>query len=191
VAPARLSFRYGAPVTGPLVLRALTHTDLAQVRPWFDDPDTRRFLGGPDWPARMLELGERVVGQEFRGAVQTGAYHYLATRDDRAVGYIDCGTFDRWVVYDGDHPDGPIRETLDVPTGYLALCVDPATRHQGVGQAMLAALSRRPELAAVRRLAAGVEPANHACVGCLRAAGFRPYTTEPDFEGMLYYFHDR
>ncbi len=79
---------------------------------------------------------------------------------------------------------------LEAP-GYLALCVDPATRHQGVGQAMLAALSRRPELAAVRRLAAGVEPANQTCVGCLHAAGFRPYTTEPDFEGMLYYLHDR
>jgi hypothetical protein len=119
---------YGVAATGPLALRALTYAVLGQVRPWFADPDTQHFLGGEDWPGRMLELGEQLVGQEFRGAVQTGAYHYLATRDDRAVGYIDCGTFDRWAVYDGDHPGDPIRETVDVSTGYLALCVDPVVR---------------------------------------------------------------
>jgi L-amino acid N-acyltransferase YncA len=80
---------------------------------------------------------------------------------------------------------------VDCPTGYLALCVDPAARRQGVGRAMLAALLRRAELAAVRRFAAGVETANHACIHCLYAAGFRLYTTEPDFEGMLYYLSDR
>jgi RimJ/RimL family protein N-acetyltransferase len=38
-------------------LRALTRTDLAAIAPWFDDPDTRRYLGGPAWPATMLDLG--------------------------------------------------------------------------------------------------------------------------------------
>jgi hypothetical protein len=40
--------------TGPLTveLRQMTVGHLIMVQPWFDDPDTRRFLGGPDWPAR-------------------------------------------------------------------------------------------------------------------------------------------
>lgn len=179
-------------MTSPVLLRTLTRADLADVQPWFTDPDTEHFLGGPDWPARMLELPAVTVGQEFRGAVQTGAVHYLATRDDRPVGYIDCGTFDRWAVWDGTDPDAPvIHETLDVPTGYLALCVDPAARGQGVGRAMVTALLRRPELGTVRRVAAGVDAANPACQHCLRAAGFRPHTPEPDFEDMLYYLIDR
>src|SRR5437588_7390500 len=74
-------------------LRALTRGDLRIVEPWFRDPDTRRFLGGPEWPRRMLELGEGVVGQEFRGAIQTGAYRYIAHTDGDRVGYVDCGTF--------------------------------------------------------------------------------------------------
>jgi hypothetical protein len=37
-----------------VVLRPLTRADLAAITPWFEDPDTRRYLGGPDWPVRML-----------------------------------------------------------------------------------------------------------------------------------------
>jgi hypothetical protein len=82
-------------------LRPLTRSDLPTVGPWFEDLDTRRFLGGPDWPARMLELADQVVGTEFRGATQLGAFRYLATANDQPIGQIDCGVFDRWVEYLG------------------------------------------------------------------------------------------
>ena len=36
----------------------------------------------------MFNLGERTVGEEFRGAIQTNARHYLAEVDAVAVGYI-------------------------------------------------------------------------------------------------------
>jgi hypothetical protein len=85
-------------MSSPVVLRALAPADLAEVEPWFTDPDTRRYLGGPDWPALMLELRDRAVGEEFRGPVQTASFHYLASRAEHAVGYVDCGTFDRWGV---------------------------------------------------------------------------------------------
>jgi hypothetical protein len=35
-------------------LRALTRTDLAAIAPWFDDPDTRRYLGGPAGPSDQM-----------------------------------------------------------------------------------------------------------------------------------------
>jgi hypothetical protein len=56
----------------PIVnLRPLTRTDLAAITPWFEDPATSRYLGGADWPAAMLDHGERAVGEMFRGATQT------------------------------------------------------------------------------------------------------------------------
>lgn len=169
-------------------LRPLTRSDLAATNRWFEDPETRRYLGGPDWPAAMLEHSERAVGETFRGAVQTAAHHYLAEVNGRAVGYIDCGTFDRATVYGGEGSDGPIiTEAIQVATGSIAFAVDPALRRRGVGQAMIAALLARPELAAVELFEAGVEPENLACRRCLERAGFCLRSPEPDCEGMLYY----
>jgi hypothetical protein len=81
--------------------------DLPTVEPWFEDDDTSRFLGGPDWPGRMLDLDEQVVGTEFRGATQTTAYRFLASREGHPVGLIDCGVFDRWTEYGGEDAGRP------------------------------------------------------------------------------------
>ena len=173
----------------PIVnLRPLTRSDVVAITPWFEDPDTRRYLGGSDWPAAMLDHGERAVSETFRGALQTAAHHYLAEVEDRAAGYIDCGTFDRATVYGGEGPDGPIiTEAIEVATGSIAFAVDPAVRRRGVGGAMIAALLARPELAFVELFEAGVETENVACRRCLEAAGFCMRSPEPDYEGMLYY----
>jgi hypothetical protein len=88
-----------ASVLDGVLLRALTADDLAAIAGWFEDRDTRRFLGGPEWPARMLAHAERAVGTVFRGALQLGAHHYLAIADGTPAGYVDCGTFDRCTVY--------------------------------------------------------------------------------------------
>jgi RimJ/RimL family protein N-acetyltransferase len=169
-------------------LRAFTRGDLASVESWFRDPETRRWLGGPEWPALMLDRVDRGVGEVFRGAVQTGAYRYLAHSRGCAFGYVDCGTFDRCTVYGGDGPDGPIiTDTLDVATGSIAFVVDPALRRRGFGRAMITALIRVPELRFVELFEAGVEPENTASRRCLEAAGFHPRLPQPDFEGMLYF----
>jgi GNAT superfamily N-acetyltransferase len=173
----------------PIVsLRPLMRSDLAAITPSFEDPETRRYLGGPDWPAAMLDHGERTVGEMFRGAVQIAAHHYLAELDGRAVGYIDCGTFDRATVYGREGPDGPvITESIRVATGSIAFAVDPALRRRGIGRGMITALLARPELAFVALFEAGVEPENVACRRCLEQAGFCARSPEPDYEGMLYY----
>lgn len=80
-----------------VILRRLTRADLSAITPWFEDPATRRFLGGPESPGAMLAHAERSVGTMFRGARQTGAYGYLAFAARTPVGYVDCGTFDRCV----------------------------------------------------------------------------------------------
>ncbi len=130
-----------------VILRRLAAADLPAITPWFEDPDTRRFLGGPEWPARMLAIANRSIGTTFRGATQTGANHYLGLADGRLVGYIDCGTFDRCTTYGGEGPDGPIiTETIDALTGSIAFVIDPTARGRGLGRAMIAALIDRPEL---------------------------------------------
>jgi RimJ/RimL family protein N-acetyltransferase len=171
-----------------LALRPLTQADLPVVRPRFEDPDTRSFFGGPDWPARMFEYSRRATGTTFRGARQTEAHHYLALAAGAPVGYIDCGTFDCCTVYEGEGPGGPIiTEMLDVPTGSIAFVIDPLRRGRGLGRVIIAKLFDRPELRLVELFEAGVERENIASRRCLEAAGFEPHTVEPDFEGMLYY----
>jgi RimJ/RimL family protein N-acetyltransferase len=171
-----------------ITLRPLTRADLGAITPWFEDPDTRRSLGGSDWPAAMLDRGERAVGEMFRGAVQTGAHHYLAETNGRAVGYIDCGTFDCCTVYGGEGPDGPIiLETIEAATGSIAFVIDPAHRRDGLATSMIQALTRHPDLAAVELFEAGVDPENHGSRRALEAAGFRLQSAVPDCEAMLYY----
>jgi hypothetical protein len=109
-----------------ITLRAFARADLATVEPWFRDPDTQRYPGGPQWPAAMLDLGEPAIGTEFRGAVQTSAHRYLASIDGEAFGYVDCGRFDRHVVYGGEGPVGPtVIATDDLVTGAIAFTVAP------------------------------------------------------------------
>lgn len=173
-------------------LRPFTRTDLPITQPWFQDDDTQRYLGGYDWPEQMLDLGKHLVGTEFRGAIQTGVYRYLAESEGRPVGYIDCGTFDRWTTYAGEGPDGPvITESIELPAGAIAFVVDPVLRGQGVCRDMITALMARPELAFIRVFGAGVEPENLASIRCLQAAGFRSLSSEPDFEGTLYLLFQR
>jgi RimJ/RimL family protein N-acetyltransferase len=175
-------------IAADINLRPFSREDLPLVEPWFLDPDTSRFLGGPEWPAATLARDDRMVGTEFRGAVQTGAYRYLADADGRPFGYVDCGTFDCCTVYGGEGPHGAIIvETIDVPTGAIAFAVDPAQRRRGLGRAMIAALLARAELRQVALFEAGVEPENVASRRCLEAAGFRLRSERPDIEGMLYY----
>lgn len=157
------------------------------VAPWFEDSDTRRFLGGPDWPRRMLDIGTTQIGSEFRGAVQTGAHRWLAWRHERPVGYVDCGTFDRWTTCDQDRGGRvAVVETIDRPAAALGFVVAPAWRGRGIAAGMISALIANPALAEVEVFGAGVEPANIASLRCLHSAGFRLHADQPDWEGMLY-----
>jgi RimJ/RimL family protein N-acetyltransferase len=175
-----------------VTLRPLMHADLAAITPWFEDPDTRRSLGGPEWPAAMLALADRCVGTTFRGAQQTGAHHYLALAAGTPVGYIDCGTFDRCTVYGGEGPDGPIiLETIAAVTGSIAFVINPAYRGQRLATYTIQALINHPDLGTVELFEAGVEPENHASRAALAAAGFRARSSVPDCEGMLYYLASR
>jgi RimJ/RimL family protein N-acetyltransferase len=159
---------------------------LPLVEPWFEDSDTRRWLGGPAWPRQMLDLAGRPLG-EFRGAVETGRYRWLGWDCEKAVGYVDCGTYDRWAVWEGGAHGRGVIETVPVAAAAIAYVVDPALRRRGYCAAMVRALMGTAELRDVGLFTAGVEPGNAGSIECLRKVGFRPLPPEPDWEGIVYY----
>lgn len=172
-----------------LVLSRLTSDDLALVEPWFDDPDTQRYLGGHEWPAQMLALAESAPGTEFRGQRTLAAYRWLARVEDAPVGYVDCGVTNRWTTCGAPGHDGApvVLSALDGPAGSIAMVVAPASRGRGIGQQMVRAMIEEPSVRDVRVFAAGVEPENLASCRCLERVGFRVRTPVPDWEGMIYY----
>ena len=109
-------------------LRPFTSPDLPLVEPWFADADTQRWLGGPGWP--RLVLTGRPLG-EYRGAVETGNYDWLATDDELVVGYIGCGTYDRWTTWEGGPGGRGVMASIDVPAANISYVVDPARRRRG------------------------------------------------------------
>jgi RimJ/RimL family protein N-acetyltransferase len=171
-------------------LRPFEREQLPQVEPWFEDPDTRRRLGGPGWPRLVLDLADRPLG-EFRGAIETGRYRWLAWDGDEPIGYIDCGTTDRWTTWEGGPNGRGVIATIPVASGNLAYVVDPAVRRRGYSTTMIATLLTLPDLAHIELFAAGVEPDNAGSVGCLRAADFEALDPEPDWEGIVYYVKRR
>ena len=169
-----------------LQLRPFERHHLPLVEPWFTDGNTRRWLGGPAWPRHMLDLADRPLG-EFRGAAETGRYRWLAWDQGTAVGYIDCGTYDRWATWEGGPGGRGVIEAIPVPAASISYVVDPALRRRGYCAAMVEAVMNLPELSGIRLFAVGVEPANAGSAGCLRKAGFHPLHPEPDWEGIVYY----
>jgi RimJ/RimL family protein N-acetyltransferase len=156
------------------------------VEPWFNDAETQRWLGGPQWPRQMLDLMTRPLG-EYRGARETGRFRWLAWEHEEAVGYIDCGTYDRWTTWEGEEGGQGVIAVIAVPSASITYVVDPALRGRGHCTGMIEELMRQPELAQIRLFGAGVEPDNLPSVGCLVSAGFEPLGVEPDWQGMLYY----
>jgi RimJ/RimL family protein N-acetyltransferase len=134
----------------------------------------------------MLDLAGRPLG-EFRGAAETGRHRWLAWAGDTAVGYIDCGSYDRWTTWEEGPAGSGVTDAIGVPCASIAYVVDPALRRRGYATAMITAVMTMPELARIELFTAGVEPANAASAGCLLKAGFRPLRPDPDWEGIVYY----
>jgi len=164
--------------------------DLPLVEPWFDDPETRRWLGGPSWPQMSIAHIDAPLS-EFRGAHETGRYRFVALDGESPVGYIDCGTYDRWATWDGSIGGRGVTAVIEMPSAAIAYVVDPTLRRRGYGVEMIHSLIRMPELENVGLFGAGVEPQNKASIRCLRSAGFSPLDSFPDWEGIVYYVRQR
>jgi RimJ/RimL family protein N-acetyltransferase len=123
----------------PRLLRA---DDLAVVAPWFDDPETQRWLGNREWPRRLLRL-----------ARQPGRFALLYTLADHPVGLLDIE------LYDGGK-------------AAVAVLVSPQHRGQGIATSILRSLLDLPQTRGVEKVVGEVEAGNRAGERCVRAAGF-------------------
>ncbi len=158
---------------------------LPGVLPWFDDPETRRRLGGRDWPTRELALRSTVWTDEFRGRRVLRSCTFVALDDDGVVvAQIGGDVYDRWTVW--DPAAERVLSTDRRRTMGAAYVVAPSRRGRGIGAATLRALVAAPQTADVEQFVLGIEPDNAASLGAAAAAGFTPLTTEPDVEDMLY-----
>jgi RimJ/RimL family protein N-acetyltransferase len=164
--------------------------ELPLVKPWFENVETQRWLGGPGWPSLILDLAGHPLS-EFRGAVETGRYAWVAWDGARPVGLIDCGTTDRWTTWEGGPGGRGVIASIAVPSANISYVVDPSARRCGYGSAILRELLDLPALAHIELFAAGIEPGNTASIRCARSAGFDPLTSEPDREDTIYYVKRR
>jgi RimJ/RimL family protein N-acetyltransferase len=178
---------YAAPYDCDMLrLRPFRRRQLPLTDRWFADADTQRWLGGPGWPGLLLDLHERPLG-EYRDAVETGRYNWLAWEGDTPVGYVGCDTYDRCTTWDGSPGGRGVVKTLPVPTANLSYVIDPALRRHGYGTSIVAALLASAQLTQVSLFVAGVEPANTGSISCLLKNGFQPLDLAPDWEGTIYY----
>ena len=143
----------------------LTPERLPEVEPWFDDPETVRYLGGRDWVRRALALMQQTPGQEFQGHMVLRRNVWIASEERLPVALIDVESYD----------DG---------SAAFAFVVAPKMRGRGVGTRLLNNVLGLPELTTVRTLIGYVEPDNPASRRCLEKAGFS-IAVEPDAEGLL------
>jgi len=158
---------------------------LTAVQPWFGHPEVRRRLGGPDWPVRELALRTARREETFRGMTVLRAHSFVALDDEGApVAHIGGDVYDRWTTWD----PAAERVTAVDPrrTMGAAYVVDPQRWGEGHGRATLRAFVAADELADVEQFVLGIEPDNAASLGVARCAVFRPLTTEPDAEDMVY-----
>jgi RimJ/RimL family protein N-acetyltransferase len=149
-----------------LRLVSFTAADLTSVAPWFDDPETCRWLGGRRWPEMILRLtGDPPAEQRGRGVV-----------DRRA-----------WIVEEGDVRVGMIDvEVYEDRTAGLSFVVAPAHRGRGVARRALRLIARQVAAEGVQEVFGGAEADNAASIRCMEAAGFRRRSNEPDAEGFIY-----
>jgi len=159
---------------------------LPAVQPWFEHPEVRRRLGGPDWPVREPALRTAARREEtFRGKAVLRAHAFVAVDDGGVpVAHVSGDVYDRWAVWD------PAREeVLAVHPGRAmgaAYAVDPARWGRGVGRQALRALVTSPEVADVVRFILGIDADNAPSRAAAAAAAFVPLTEEPDAEGMVF-----
>lgn len=169
-------------------MRPFVAEELPLVRTWFEHIEVRRRLGGPEWPARALELlRETSDGDEFRGARVLRGHHWLAWLGAEPVGYLGGDVYDRWCEWDGSDPDHPrVGRAESGPAMSAAYVVAPEHWRRGHGTALLRAWLTAAETTDVRVFELGVEADNQASLRCAAKAGFEAASAEPDWEGTLH-----
>jgi RimJ/RimL family protein N-acetyltransferase len=170
-----------------LTFRPFDEESSNEIRSWFSDPETKRWLGDESWVDMELEQQKDSIGTEFRGVKTLARYGWVVYENDNPIGYIDAGIGDKYVKYGGEDQNGPIYlEIEDVLSSGIAFLVNPSERGRGIAAKMIKNLIERPVYKDVSIFEAGVEPENIGSIKVLEKAGFISDYIK-DFEGMYYF----
>lgn len=140
---------------------------LAKVAPWFDDAETDRWLGGREWPERLLRLLADPP-REHRGSAVLERLALVARAYGEPVGLVDA-------------------EIYANGTAALSLVIAPLRRRRGLGAATLRAMGPHLAPRGVQTIIGGVEQHNFASLRCAARAGFVPVTGAVNEEGFVEY----
>lgn len=132
--------------------RLLTEADIEIVDPWFDDPDTKKYLGGKAWPRQLLKLVDEMPGKEFKGKTIRGRYAFLVFLGQTPVALIDLETY-------GD------------ATAALAPIVAPNYRGRGIAKQIHSDVWEFSEMKGIDTITGGLDPDNIASIKSLDATG--------------------
>lgn len=138
---------------------------LPVVSPWFDDEDTRRWLGGAEWPESLLNL-VKDPPREHRGSEVRERIGLAIRQRQEIVGLVDAEVY----------ADG---------SAAVALVIAPHRRRSGLGATSLVGVAAYLRRRGVTRLTAGIAKANVASLRCARRAGFTAVTGDTDEEGFI------
>ncbi|WP_338608994.1 GNAT family N-acetyltransferase [Pelagibacterium nitratireducens] len=138
-------------------LQDLCQGHLPQIAPWFDDPVTRRWLGGRDWAENTLLLAK----------ADTNRHGLIASIEGNPVALLDV-------------------EVYADSSASFAIVVDPRLRQRGIATRALKAMLEFTRFATVSRFFAGVEHGNESSTRFLARLGFTP-TAKPSEQGFIDY----
>ncbi|WP_421952313.1 GNAT family N-acetyltransferase [Pelagibacterium sp.] len=135
-------------------LEDLCQSHLPRIAPWFDDPITRRWLGGRGWAENTLLLAN----------ADTDRHGLIASIAGNPAALLDV-------------------EVYADASASFAIVVDPALRRRGVAVGTLNTMLHLPRFAHLSRFFAGVENGNEPSRLLLTRLGFTPTATqsEPGF----------
>ncbi len=132
--------------------RLLTEVDSAVIEPWFDDLDTKKYLGNKDWLHRLFKLLDEMPGKEFKGKIISGRYALLVFLGQTPVALIDI-------------------ETYSDATAALALVVAPDYRSKGIAKRIHGDIWELSEMKDINKIIGGLDPDNIASLKSLKETG--------------------
>lgn len=165
--------------------KLLTPEIVPSIRPWFEDLNTEKYLGGYRWIDTAVERFSKAIGKEFRGARVIDRIGYVFYQEDTAIGYAEAEVYDQLTTVDKNGEEIVIKIREPLITAAIVYVVAPEFRGKGIAKSILEDFISLDRFKDVKAFVAGTEEENVASMKLLESVGFSKRNAEPDFEDMI------
>lgn len=111
-----------------MTFQKLSQTNIKEVKVFFSDNLTRKFVGDESWINSALERPSLAIGKEFKFAKVLDRFGLVAYENQEAVGYVEMEVYDRRLR---DHANDLYEK--DGKTANFVYVVDPNQRGKVYG----------------------------------------------------------